>query len=133
MKVTLLIGITLLSMIAWSIAPSWAEEPARGEPGLPSVLQELSGRLLGDLFEHAREVVQNYVEIEGDQRSGLQQGTRGGYLTLRLYPKGKAQSDEHFTAEAWFRFSRPHEEGSLSYDFKLTPSEKKTLHPGDYI
>jgi hypothetical protein len=136
MKITLLIGITLLIMIAWSIAPSWAEEPALGGARLPLILQDFSGlgsRLLEDLFEHAREVLQNYVEVEGGQRPSLQEGTQGGYLILRLYPKGKTKSDEHFTAETWFRFSNPHEKSSLFFDFKLTPSEKKSLHPDDYI
>jgi hypothetical protein len=43
------------------------------------------------------------------------------------------KSDEHFTTEAWSRFSGPHENGSLSYDFKLIPGEKKTRHRDDYI
>jgi hypothetical protein len=85
------------------------------------------------LFERARDAVQNYVEVDGGHRRGLQDGKEGGYLSLRVYPKGKAKSDEHYTAETWFRFSSPQDKETLSYDFMFSLPHRNTVRPEDYI
>jgi hypothetical protein len=131
--------LSVVVLIACSSALVWGNEseglPRKPSRGTLSVedLTRLGTRILRDIFNRSGEVLQNYVEVEGGHRSGLQEGTEGGHLTLRLYPRGKAESDEHYTAEAWFRFSSPHEKETFSYSFKLLPPHPSTIRPEDYI
>jgi hypothetical protein len=92
-------------------------------------LNHLGPQILRDVFHQTLGVVQDYVEIESGQRQELQDAR---YLTLRLYPKGKSRSEEHFTAEAWFRFSGKGDKG-LSWDFQHSPSQNKATRPEDYL
>ena len=92
-------------------------------------LNRLGPQILREAFDQTLGVVQNYVEIASGDRKDLQDAK---YLTLRLYPKGKSKSEEHYTAELWFRFSGK-SDNDMSLDFHHSPPPKKPLHPEDYL
>jgi hypothetical protein len=94
---------------------------------------EVGRQLFGEVVDRTRRIIHNYVEIEAGHRPGMQEGTEGGNLTLRVYPKGKTESDEHYTAEAWFRLSAPEGKDNLSYDFQVSPPQTIILQPKDYL
>ena len=55
-------------------------------------------------------------------------GTTRGDVTLRLYPKGKRQSDQHLTAEAWFQFKNNPGERGLQFDLRIQENRDTTTH-----
>ena len=95
-------------------------------------LNHLGPQILRETFDQTLGVVQNYIEIEHGHRQNLQDSGDGDYLALRLYPKGKSKSTEHYTAEAWFRFSGKSDNG-ISLDFQHSPSLNQPLRPEDYL
>ena len=92
-------------------------------------LNRLGPQILHEIYDQTLGVVQNYVEIASGHRADLQDAR---YLVLRFYPQGKSKSEEHYTAEAWFRFSGPGDKG-LSLDFQHSPSPNKAIQSDDYL
>ena len=89
-------------------------------------------RLLKQLYRKGTEALADHVEVQGGVQPN-RQGERRGHLSLKLYPKGKSQSEEGITAETWFGFGKTPEEDRLYFDFKFSKDNKPTFAPHDYI
>jgi hypothetical protein len=123
-------------LLALSALPAYAEEQdfaSSNQAGPLTLDVHRLGALLGEVVERTRKMVENYIEIEGGHRPGLEGDAQGGTLTLRVYPKGKNQSDEHYTAESWFKFSAPQHKTPPSNDSKPFPSSEKRLRLKEYL
>ncbi|MGH7233045.1 MAG: hypothetical protein ACREJU_17060, partial [Nitrospiraceae bacterium] len=102
----------------------------------PLLLQALdfadTTRFMEELYRRSVDAWHDHVEFEGHLQPG-QNGERGGYLSLKLYPRGKAQSDESMTAETWVGFSNKPKEEHLHFDFKLSKQPKTPFSPEEYL
>lgn len=65
-----------------------------------------SSHILRGLLNQALDLVEDRLEVAGEVSGPNSKGDRSGRVQLKLYPKGKSQSDEHLKAEGWFHFSR---------------------------
>ena len=111
---------TTLAAVLFCIGMSglaWAGEPAPFDPEQP-FRQGLSTSVLRTLLNEALDALEDHVEITGklDPESGNRD--RRGNLRFKFYPDGKSNSDQHLTAEGWFRFSPDHTLRDFSFRFQ---------------
>ncbi len=110
-------------------APVWATEAESFDPDEP-FKEAMTASALRLLLNQALDRFEDYVEISGNLHSNETKGNRGKHLRFKFYPEGKAKSDQHFTAEGWFR-SLP-ESGQYDWRFQFNQPEdrsKKHLSP----
>jgi hypothetical protein len=80
--------------------------------------------LLRSLLNHAFDRLEDHIEIIGKLDSGDVRGDRQGRLQFKFYPEGKSKSDEHLSAEGWFRVAP--EGGQHDWHFRFTlPKDRK--------
>lgn len=115
---TVVAAIFLLCMAA----PAWASEPESFDRGQPFE-QALTSSLLRSLLDQALDRLEDHVEISGNLNPDETKSDRGKHLRFRFYPEGKSKSDEHFTAEGWFRSSP--ESGQHDWHFKFKRPEDR--------
>jgi len=102
--------------------PAWAAEVEPFNPDAP--FQELSTSLLRSLLNQALDSLEDYVEITGKLDPDDMKGDRQGRLQFKFYPEGKSKSDEHLTAEGWFRVAP--EGGQHDWHFRfMLPKDRK--------
>lgn len=96
----LAIGLTLFLCPS---GRSFAETPSF-DPDQPFA-QAFSSKMLHDMVNRTLDLIENHIEVAADVDPKDAGGEQQGRFSFKLYPKGKAQSDEHVKAEGWFRFS----------------------------
>lgn len=132
------ISILLMFMIMIVAQPVWADDQrpsSEPSPGFQAwELFDLANakRFIEEVYKRGMDALEDRVEFEGSFRPD-QQAERQGHLSLRLYPKGKAHSEDNMTAETWFGFSNKPEEDRLHFDFKFHRDQKPAGAPQDYI
>jgi hypothetical protein len=89
-------------------------------------------RLTEQVYQRGVEILEDHVERQGSFRPE-QNVERQGHLSLKLYPKGKAHSEDSLTAETWFGFANKPEEDRLYFDFKLSKHPKHIRSVQDYL
>jgi hypothetical protein len=110
-------------------APAWATEAESFDPDQPFE-QAMTAGVLRSLLNQALDRFEDHVEISGNLHSDETKGDRGKRLQFKFYPEGKSKSDQHFSAEGWFR-SLP-ESGQYDWRFQFRQPEdrsKKHLSP----
>ncbi|HET8580268.1 MAG TPA: hypothetical protein VFL31_04650 [Nitrospiraceae bacterium] len=139
MKLTIRLVAMSAVFAVWTGLPALAAEgegsPSRGDQGAQILhdLSTLGNSLVHELFSRGREIIDDHIDLDGGYRSGLHEGEHGGRLSLKLYPKGKSQSQEHVLAETWFQFFNKAGENHFSFDFKLSPSRQAYSRPEEYL
>ena len=93
----------LLGLFLPSAGASLAETPSF-DPDQP-FRQAFSSSLLRAMVNKTLDLIEDHLEIAGDVAQSDAGGEQEGRFHLRVYPKGKSQSDEHLAAEGWFRLS----------------------------
>ena len=118
--------VTVLFLVCLA-APVWATEAESFNPDQPFE-QAMTAGVLRSLLNQALDRFGDHVEISGN--SDDTKGDRGKRLQFKFYPEGKSKSDQHFSAEGWFR-SLP-ESGQYDWRFQFRQPEdrsKKHLSP----
>jgi uncharacterized protein HemX len=130
--------ILLTALIIGLTIPAWAQDQsAKAEE--PLSLEQLdlakAKRFIEQLYKQGMEALQaieDHVELKGSFRPE-QSADQQGYLSLRLYPKGKAHAEDSMTAETWFGFASKPDEDRLHFDFKFSKDRKPTAVPQRHI
>ena len=120
--------VTVLFLVCLA-APVWATEAESFNPDQPFE-QAMTAGVLRSLLNQALDRFEDHVEISGNLHSDEPKGDRGKRLQFKFYPEGKSKSDQHFSAEGWFR-SLP-ESGQYDWRFQFRQPEdrsKKHLFP----
>jgi hypothetical protein len=133
---TLKLAGFLVSAVVFAL-PAWAGDrlqppTSNGLAALEQLDVAQASRFIEQLYRRGVEVLEDHVELKGTFLPD-NKGERWGYLSLKLYPKGKARSEEGVKAETWLGFSSKPEEDYLHFDFKLSKEPKPTLLPEDHI
>jgi len=104
-------------------APAWATEAESFNPDQPFE-QAMTAGVLRSLLNQALDRFEDHVEISGNLHSDDTKGDRGKRLQFKFYPEGKSKSDQHFSAEGWFR-SLP-ESGQYDWRFQFRQPEDRS-------
>lgn len=111
--------------------PAWADQRDSFNPDQPFE-QAMTTGVLRSLLNHALDRFEDHVEISGNLHADEMKGDRGKHLQFKFYPEGKSKSDQHFTAEGWFR-SLP-ESGQYDWRFQFRqPEDRSKKHPSPPI
>jgi hypothetical protein len=107
-------------------APVWATEAESFDPDQP-FRQALTSNLLRSLLNQALDKLEDHVEITGNLNADALKDDESKHLRLKFYPEGKSKSDEHLTAEGWFRFSPEAGQHDWHFKFELPKDHSKKL------
>lgn len=94
--------VVLLAFVC-STGTAFAETPSF-DPDQP-FRQTFNSTMLRAMLNRTLDLIEDHIEIVGDVDRKDPSGEQKGRFSLKVYPKGKSQSDEHVAAEGWFRFS----------------------------
>ncbi|MBX3329433.1 MAG: hypothetical protein KF722_03450 [Nitrospira sp.] len=109
-------------------APVWATEAESFDPDQPFD-QALTTSVLRSLLNQALDKLEDHVEITGNLSSDALKDDEAKHLRFKFYPEGKSQSDQHLTAEGWFRFSPEAGQHDWHFKFELPKDHPKKLPP----
>ena len=110
-----ILAATLFFLLMAPLA--WGGETAPFDPEQP-FQQGFSTSVLRALLNEAFDALEDRLEITGKIVPDDVKGDRRGNLRLKFFPEGKSKSDQHHTAEGWFRFSPDHTLRDFSFRFK---------------
>jgi hypothetical protein len=108
--------------------PVWATEAESFDPDQPFE-QALTTSMLRSLLNQALDKLEDHVEITGNLNADALKDDESKHLRLKFYPEGKSKSDEHLTAEGWFRFSPEAGQHDWHFKFELPKDHSKKLPP----
>src|SRR5690349_1842029 len=129
MKPLLLFILALAIVLSSLPARAWAQDEAMLD--LSEILTEAS-RALTKAIEQGVAAIQDRVEITADSKAGSSKDERSTQLRLRLFPKGKSESDEQVGADTTLNYSLNPEHPHCSFGFRIIPL-KPNRNPDDYI
>lgn len=97
----------LMTPLAWveETAPYDAEQPFQ---------QGFSTSVLRSFLNGTLDVFRDHLEITGNIVPDDVKGDRRGNLRFKFYPEGTSKSDQHHSAEGWFRLKSLQEPGNNS-------------------
>lgn len=122
--------MTLLFLICLAV-PVWAAEADSFDPDQP-FNQALTAAALRSLLNQALDRLEDHVEISGNLHSDDTKRDQGKRLRFKFYPEGKSKSDQHFTAEGWFRSSP--DSGQYDWHFQfMQPEDRAKKHPSPQV
>jgi hypothetical protein len=101
----------LLTPLAWAgeRVPFDSEQPFQ---------QGFSTSVLRSLLNGALDGLEDHLEITGNIIPDDVKGDRRVNLRFEFYPEGKSKSDQHHSAEGWFRLSPDHTLRDFYFQFK---------------
>ena len=100
MRLTLAVALSFILMTPMA----WAGEAVPFDPEQP-FQQGFSTSMLRSLLNEALDVLEDHLDITGNLEPDTGKGDRRGNLRFKFYPEGKSKSDQHHSAEGWFRLS----------------------------
>jgi hypothetical protein len=95
-------GVILL--LVMSLPRTAVAETPSFDPDQP-FRQAFTSNLLRAMLNKTLDLIENHLEIAGDLGQEDAAGERQGQFSIKVYPHGKSQSDEHLAAEGSFRLS----------------------------
>jgi len=108
---------------------AWAQDEASLD--LSEILTDAS-RALTKAIEQGVAAIQDRVEITADSKAGSSKDERSTQLRLRLFPKGKSESDEQVGADTTLNYSLNPDNPHFNFGFRIIPL-KQNRNPDDYI
>jgi hypothetical protein len=123
--------LILASAIVFGSLPTQARAADDTSLDLSDILTETS-RALTRAIEHGFAAIQDHVEITADSKAGSSRDERSTQLRLRLFPKGKAQSDEQVGADTTFNYSLNPAHPHFNFGLRIVPL-RPDHNPDDYI
>ena len=109
-------------------APVWATEVDSFDPDQP-FNEAMTTGMLRSFLNQALDKLEDHVEITGNLSSDTLKNDEGKHLRFKFYPEGKSQSDQHLTAEGWFRFSPEAGQPDWHFKFELPKDHPTKLPP----
>lgn len=117
----MMLRYVLIALLMLLANPIWAGErlqPVTDELNFDEPFEQAAAKsALRSLLNQALDLIEDHIEIKGNLRPNEEAGEQQGHFQLKLYPHGKSQTDEHFSAELRFRFSP--DDQHFSFDLKL--------------
>ena len=113
MRFTLMAALSFVLMTPIA----WAGETVPFDPEQP-FQQGFSTNMLRSLLNGALDVLEDHLDITGNIDPDTGKGDRRGTLRFKFYPEGKSKSDQHHSAEGWFRLSPDHTLRDFYFRFK---------------
>jgi hypothetical protein len=98
---------------------------------LSEILTDTS-RALTKAIERGIAALEDHVEVTAESKAGSSQDERSTQLRLRLFPKGKSESDEQVGADTTFNYSLNPEHPRFNFGLRIIPL-RPTRNPDDYI
>jgi hypothetical protein len=123
--------LILTSVIVLGSLPAQAQSQDEKSLDLNEILTEGS-RALTKAIEHGVAVIRDHIEITADTKPGLGKDERSAQLRLRLFPKGKSQSDEQVGADTTLNYSLSPEHPHFNFGLRIVPL-KPDRNPDDYV
>lgn len=124
-----MIALTIVVLsLACLVTPVSANQADEFDPDRPFE-QALTHNLLRSLLNQALDRLEDHVEISGSLNPDDTKGDRGTHLRFKFYPEGKSKSDEHFSAEGWFRSSPESCQRDWQFKFKRPEDPPKNSPP----
>ncbi len=123
------LALVILLVAAFPASAS-AEAPASADTLFPENLGEVGDSIIQELH-HQLDKLRDHIELRGKTQSQPQDQKHSGWFSLKLYPKGKSQSDEHTGISGHFSFST--KPGDLDLDLNLNLSTPSETNSEDYI
>jgi hypothetical protein len=128
----MMLRYALIAILTLLALPVWASErvqPGSDELNFDEPFEQAAAKsALRSLLNHASDLIEDHIEVNGNLQPNDQTGEQQGRFQLKLYPQGKSQSDDHVSAELSFRSSP--DDQHFSFDLKLpTKKPKETLSP----
>lgn len=100
--------LTVTALCFLLVTPiAWAGETIPFDPEQP-FQQGFSTSMLRSLLNGVLDVLEDHLDIAGNIDPDTGNGDRRGNLRFKFYPEGKSKSDQHHSAEGWFRLSPDH-------------------------
>ncbi|HEX5545507.1 MAG TPA: hypothetical protein VFX10_08420 [Nitrospira sp.] len=94
--------------------------------------QAMTAGVLRSLLNQALDRLEDHVEISGNLHSDGTERDGEKHLRFKFYPEGKSKSDQHFTAEGWFRSLA--ESGKYDWHFQFRqPEDRSKAHSSPQI
>jgi hypothetical protein len=125
--------VTMTLLLLLMAVPVWAGGAEQFDPDQPFE-QALTTNVLRSLLNQAMDVLEDHLEISGNLNPGEKQGERRGNFTLKFYPEGKSQSDQHLSAEGGFDSSPDSNQQDFFFRFKLPQDpSKKPFHQSEGV
>jgi hypothetical protein len=120
--------VAAVLVLICTTAPLCAAEREPFNPDQP-FKQALSTTLLRSLLNQALDKLEDHVEITGNLNADALRDDEGRHFRFKFYPEGKSKSDQHLTAEGWFRFSPETGQPDWHFKFELPKDHPKKLPP----
>lgn len=95
-------GVILLVVMSLPLT-AVAETPSF-DPDQP-FRQAFTSNMLRAMLNKTLDLIENHIEVAGDVGQEDAAGEREGRFSIKVYPQGKSESDEHLAAEGSFRLS----------------------------
>ena len=119
----------LLALVIWVTLPLCvaAQDPPRIGDSEQSPLEfsldmDSPARLLEELVDRGLALLRDHIEIKQRYKEGPNGEDIKGELEVKVYPKGRTQSDEALRGNGAFEFSRPLGGLHFRFDFNFSPS-----------
>ena len=122
--IALVLLLTATNVHAQETSPPVSEAPEL-RFGLP-LNEEQARQFLESLFSLAAANVREFVEFESSTRSVDPTIPPQRDFRLKLYPKGKSRSQEHYTAEGSFSLEPDHPRSEFRFRFEPEPAPDPT-------
>ena len=98
---------TLIAILTLLACPVWAGERVQaveyGEWNFNEPFKQATNSALRSLLDQALAVIEDHIEINDNIQPNKEMGARQGHFQLKVYPQGKSQSDDHFSADLRLR------------------------------
>ena len=112
---------------------------AEDRPAFGVDLEQIAGELLDKtpetllrgLFDRDLATIRDYVEVEGSLPS--EGAPSAGEFRLKLFPQGRARSQEHITAEGSFNLAPDEDQQQLILRFKSSKPPQRSVPPSGEV
>ena len=123
--------LILVSVLVFASLPAQAQSQDEQSLDLTEILTEGS-RALTKAIQHGLAVIQDHIEINADTKSHSNKDENSAQLRLRLFPKGKSQSDQQLGADTTLDYSLNPEHPRFNFGLRIIPL-KPDRNPDDYV
>jgi hypothetical protein len=122
--------LILVSVLVFASLPARAQSQDEKSLDLTEILTEGS-RALTKAIQHGLAVIQDHIEINADAKSHSKD-ENSAQLRLRLFPKGKSQSNQQLGADTTLDYSLNPEHPRFNFGLRIIPL-KPDRNPDDYV
>ena len=126
----------LIAILILLALPAWAGERVQArhdELNFDEPFEQAAKSVLRSLLNQALDLIENHIEITGNVQSNKETEEQQGHFQLKLYPHGKSQSDDHFSADLRFRSFPDNRRFSFDLNLPKEPSKNFPSSPDNTL